>query len=58
MKHLSFNFSGLTLILIKTGKETRSGGQFYWGGSLQNRNGGVQRYTYLIKKLRFKRKSI
>ena len=52
MKHLSFKFSGLTFTLIKTGEETRSGGQFYWGGFLQKSNGGVQRSAYLIKKLR------
>lgn len=32
--------------------ETRSGGQFNWGGFLQKRNGGVQRSAYLKKKLR------
>ncbi len=52
MKHLSFKFLRLTLYLIKTGEETRSGGQFNWGGFLQKRNGGAQRYTYLEKKSR------
>ncbi len=52
MKHLSFGFSGLTINLIKTGDKTRSGGQFNWGGFLQNRNGGVQRYSWRVKKSR------
>ena len=52
MKHLSFKFSSLTTSLIKTGSETRSGGQFNWGGFLQKSNGGVQRSVCLIKKLR------
>ena len=52
MKHLSFRFSDLTTLHIKTASKTRSGGQFNWGGCLQKRNGGVQRYPYLKKKLR------
>jgi hypothetical protein len=52
MKHLSFKLLRLTRYLTKTGAETRSGGQFNWGGFLQKRNGGVQRSAYLIKKLR------
>jgi len=45
MKHLSFEFLSLTITLIKTGLGTRSGGQFFWGGTFQKSNGKALRYT-------------
>ena len=47
MKHLFLRYFKTHPSPLKSRRETRSGGQFYWGGILLKSNAGVQRCTRL-----------